>query len=153
MGYGLMCCVLLTCAYVVSQQFICYRERPLRFVAARNSLSDRPWRRNAVVGGYSPTINDLVSRWKSVARFTLRSPYLRRKSPLFLLDIMWVPTPVWTLWRRQKSLSPFPHAGNRNRAVRYLIQWIKRRSARLIEVWTKKRLISKRKLFRIRKTI
>jgi hypothetical protein len=61
---------------------------------------------------YGFTVLKLGFRWRRVVSFTPLAPLpLEEQSPVHILsDAGWVPDPVWTLRRKEKSLAP---AGNR----------------------------------------
>jgi hypothetical protein len=65
---------------------------------------------------YSATIFDLGTRWRWVESFKLLPLYLWRKHPWYLFDrrLGGFQSPVWMLWRREKSYI----AGNRTRPLR-----------------------------------
>jgi hypothetical protein len=74
-------------------------------------------------GLYSPTIPDLVTRWRSVVRVTPGSLCLRGKSLPFLFDIMLSGSQnLPGHCGEEKTL--LPHAWNLNHTFRYLIRWI-----------------------------
>jgi hypothetical protein len=64
---------------------------------------------------YSPSLLDLVTRWRWVVSFTPLPLYLLGNEPPVPIgwEAGWAPEPVYTLWKREKSCT----AGNQTWAV------------------------------------
>jgi hypothetical protein len=59
-------------------------------------------------GGIAPRSLDIGTRWRRMVRIILWPLYSSGKQPSLATGqkVVWVPGPVWTLWRRDESLAP-----------------------------------------------
>jgi hypothetical protein len=98
-------CIVVCFAVVAYQRIYMpqYFHAKCEVVPMLNQLSTMPWKHIRGWRYYS-TIIEFDSRWTSVVSFTPRPLLPWENLPIHIgKKAGWVPGPVWTLWRRDKS--------------------------------------------------